>query len=75
MFYVITRKMLQLILLFFVFYFQASMHSKKWSLLQELTRDIHTHSNKAQVLAELANCIATGELNFFTCQKYLLYFV
>ncbi|XP_045160110.2 probable 3',5'-cyclic phosphodiesterase pde-5 isoform X3 [Mercenaria mercenaria] len=39
---------------------KASMHSKKWSLLQELTRDIHTHSNKAQVLAELANCIATA---------------
>ncbi|XP_052776566.1 probable 3',5'-cyclic phosphodiesterase pde-5 isoform X2 [Mya arenaria] len=39
---------------------KASMHSKKWSLLQELTRDIHNHSNKAQVLAELANCIATA---------------
>lgn len=39
---------------------KASMHSKKWSLLQELTRDIHNHSNKAQVLAELAKCIATA---------------
>ena len=50
---------------------QASMHSKKWSLLQELTRDIHTHSNKAQVLAELASCIATGKYiqPLFTCQK------
>ena len=37
------------------------MHSKKWNLLQELTRDIHNHTNKAQVLTELASCIATGK--------------
>lgn len=39
---------------------KASMHSKKWNLLQELTRDIHNHTNKAQVLTELASCIATA---------------
>lgn len=79
------RKLSESFLLFFfhiaqlilsLMLFQASMHSKKWSLLQELTRDIHTHSNKAQVLAELANCIATGNVSlidiFWIIVKVLL---
>ncbi|KAK3612701.1 hypothetical protein CHS0354_042228 [Potamilus streckersoni] len=39
---------------------KASAHSKKWILLQELTRNIHHHSNKIQVLTELARCVATA---------------
>ncbi|XP_052274337.1 probable 3',5'-cyclic phosphodiesterase pde-5 isoform X2 [Dreissena polymorpha] len=39
---------------------KASLHSKKWGLLQELTREIHNLANKSQVLAELAKCISTA---------------
>ncbi|XP_064626928.1 probable 3',5'-cyclic phosphodiesterase pde-5 isoform X4 [Lineus longissimus] len=35
------------------------VHADKRKMLQELTRDIHQHPNKAQVLNELTTCVAS----------------
>ena len=40
---------------------QLSLKGDKRNLVQEMTRDIHTHQNRGQVLTELAACVAAGK--------------
>ena len=57
---------------FSVFSLQFCVHADKRKMLQELTRDIHHHANKAQVLNELAGCVASGTFYMHTpvCTVY-----
>ncbi|XP_074640630.1 putative 3',5'-cyclic phosphodiesterase pde-5 isoform X4 [Tubulanus polymorphus] len=47
------------------------VHADKRKMLQELTRDIHQHQNKAQVLNELVSCVAAA----INADGYNLYLV
>ncbi|XP_077991187.1 putative 3',5'-cyclic phosphodiesterase pde-5 isoform X2 [Glandiceps talaboti] len=47
------------------------VHKDKRKMLQELTRDIHQHANKAEVLTELTECIASA-INADGSHLYLL---
>ncbi|KAK2149570.1 hypothetical protein LSH36_446g02009 [Paralvinella palmiformis] len=50
---------------------QFNLHQDRRTLLQEMTRDIHQQHNRAQVLCELAACIAAAT----NADAYNLYLV